>query len=117
MMGNLGAQSRPVSKQRSSHETGVSLRWWLNKLQIVSLFVCRNKISSDNSFENTIRHGSLFLQFTSIEETCFPSNEQFIDNRSHLVPKCTLRYVNSFAWALWIFLSHDIKVYIAQFSI
>lgn len=32
---------------------------------------------------NTIRHGSLFLQFTSIEETCFPSNEQFIDNRSH----------------------------------
>lgn len=32
---------------------------------------------------NTIRHGSLFLQFTSIEETGFPSNEQFIDNRSH----------------------------------
>lgn len=32
---------------------------------------------------NTIRYSSSFLQFTSIEETSFPSNEQFINNRSH----------------------------------
>lgn len=46
----------------------------------------------------------------------FPSHEQFIDNRSHRVPKRTPSYVNSFAWALRIFLfPHDIKAYIAQF--
>lgn len=33
----------------------------------------------------------------------FPSNEQFIDNRSHLVPTSTRRYVNSFARALRVF--------------
>lgn len=35
----------------------------------------------------------------------FPSNEQFIENRSHLVPTSTRKYVNSFAWG------HDGRVF------
>lgn len=92
-------RNRPASRQRSS--SSPQLHKPQNRLP---RFLGRNNIFQANKLRrNTTRHGSSFLQFTSIEETRFPSNEQFIDNLSHSVPKRTCRYVNSFSQALWVF--------------
>lgn len=76
------------SSEQASKQTAILKRYrGLSSLVLNKIANCLPFSCAETKFQVTTpsRHtkAACFFNFTSIEETGFPSNEQFIDNRSH----------------------------------